>query len=495
MVKPQTGPVIGTVDRLGASAARFETMTRALQDLYALFGYSPVEPPILESADPFLDRSGEEIRSQMYIFSDPDGREVCLRPELTIPTARLYVHDGGTGDTEFRAYHMGPVFRFDAPQEGRFRQFTQVGVELFGGREPEHADAEMLALALESLRTCSVVPDAVDVSDVSAFTAVVDDPRIDERTRAHLLAAVADPAGLLSLIDQRTGDDDVVADPDRDATAQRVAMLEELVRSSGQEVLGLRTPTEIAERMAAQAEVRNARTVPTDVAELAHAVGAIDAPVRLATQRLAELADEFGNAALAAVAAKWQRRIELFGAYELDVDAVRMRMGLRRGIEYYSSFVFEIRVDRLADSSQVCSGGRYDRLIGRLSGGVVVPAVGFAIGLERLAAAAPITDETVAPFDVVLGRGGNVSDVDCGRIATSLRRAGLRTEWPAGRSTRTVMGRALHHAARWLVIVGESELAEGDVVVKDLESKAERRVAVVDLVATLRAELDAGAGS
>ena len=139
------------------SAARFEALEDQAEGIIAVFaraGYERVAPSIIQPADIFLDRVGEAIRSRTYIFTDPDGQELCLRPDLTIPTCRIYLERNPRANREARYAYNGPAFRFQRgkPDALRPREFRQAGIECFGVADREQAEAECLSLTLEAVR-------------------------------------------------------------------------------------------------------------------------------------------------------------------------------------------------------------------------------------------------------------------------------------------------------------------------------------------------------
>ena len=119
---------------------------QALVASYMRAGYARIEPPVLQPAEPFLDLGGEDIRRRMYLTDDPDGRELCLRPDLTIPVSREYLQSGAAGKAAGYCY-LGAVFRH---RENAPAEFVQAGIESFGRTDKAAADAEMLALGLEA---------------------------------------------------------------------------------------------------------------------------------------------------------------------------------------------------------------------------------------------------------------------------------------------------------------------------------------------------------
>ena len=151
MQAPQPS-IAGTRDYAGDDAVALQMARDAIEATLRRYAYAAIDPPILESSTPFLNRSGEDIRRQMYIFPDPAGQEVCLRPELTIPVCRAYLRQLQSSDgaprgaaREARLSYFGPAFTYESASDGRYRQFYQAGAEFIGASSREAADAEILA--------------------------------------------------------------------------------------------------------------------------------------------------------------------------------------------------------------------------------------------------------------------------------------------------------------------------------------------------------------
>lgn len=394
-----TEPVSGAFDLAEEQAVRAEALAESSRAWFRSHGFAPVKPPILERAAPFLDRLGEEIRSRMYIFTDPGGHEVCLRPEMTIPTARLYADAIHGRDEVFRCYYVGSVFRFDWPREGRYRQFTQAGAEHFGDDDRAAADAEILALAHGLLRSYGLDGLQVEVGDVSFFGALLGDERLTPGWRVRLTRAAPDWAALERELEAArdvaeaeagadgggpTGEsgDEVVALLDRTPAAQRDALLGRILTAAGPEHIGVRSPEAIARRLLNRAEARG--PIEPALAEALAGVLAVDAPLAEGLTAVRAIAERAGSPALAAVVNGWDRRAELLAERGLDPAEVRLRPRMGRGIHYYTGFVFEIHDGTGSAESQLCGGGRYDDLVESVGGTAPVPAVGFSLGLERV---------------------------------------------------------------------------------------------------------------
>src|SRR5262249_29907971 len=146
-----------------------DSRSEALIAHYERAGYARVAPAILQPAEPFLDLSGEDIRRRMFLTTDPDGRELCLRPDLTIPVSRDYLESSAAGDTAGFCY-LGPVFRHrgDMPAE-----FVQAGIESFARRDTAAADAEMLSLGLEATTHYGIGAPDIRMGDVGLFSALI----------------------------------------------------------------------------------------------------------------------------------------------------------------------------------------------------------------------------------------------------------------------------------------------------------------------------------
>src|SRR4029077_9406925 len=146
-----------------------DVRAEALAAHYERAGYARVAPAILQPAEPFLDLSGEDIRRRMFLTTDPDGNELCLRPDLTIPVSRDYLASRPAGDAAGFCY-LGPVFRHrgDAPPE-----FVQAGIESFGRLDTAAADAEMFALGLDATSHYGATTPEIRVGDVWLFAALI----------------------------------------------------------------------------------------------------------------------------------------------------------------------------------------------------------------------------------------------------------------------------------------------------------------------------------
>jgi len=175
----------------GGRADRVAALARQAGRLMAVFGqagYREVAPDILQPADAFFNWSGEEIRRRSYIFTDLDGEELCLRPDLTIPTCRLHLAGDGDGAEPARYCYLGPAFRYQpggqTPQNPR--EFEQAGIEYFGAPDREAAEAEVFALSCEALRAAGLPQASIQLGDLGLFAALIDGLAMPGRWRRRL---------------------------------------------------------------------------------------------------------------------------------------------------------------------------------------------------------------------------------------------------------------------------------------------------------------------
>src|SRR5215813_9876320 len=161
-----------------------EDQSDAVLATFARADYARVEPPILQPADVFLDRSGEEIRRRTFVLTDPSGTELCLRPELNIPVCRMHLDANGKFPARL-AYH-GPAFRFQPNEPDRPSQFLQTGVECLGVQDRKAADIEVLGLAVEGVRAAGLEDFSIQIGDLALFAGLVDALDIPAQWRGRL---------------------------------------------------------------------------------------------------------------------------------------------------------------------------------------------------------------------------------------------------------------------------------------------------------------------
>lgn len=405
-------PIRGTQDMLGEQALRFQHVVDTFDRVRKLYAFQRVEVPVFEATAVFARSLGETtdvVSKEMYSFEDRGGDSLTLRPEFTAGIARAYLTEGWQQYAPLKVATHGPLFRYERPQKGRFRQFHQLDAEVIGAAEPA-ADVELLVMADQLLRELGV-SDGVTLQLNTLG---------DVETRAAWRDA------LIRHFDAHRGE----------LSQESLDRLE-------------RNPMRILDS-------KDPRDRP-----IADAAPSID-------DVLTSEAGAFFEAVtkgLDAAGVAWTRNPSLV-----------------RGLDYYRHTAFEFVTDRLGAQGTVLGGGRYDGLIETL-GGPHTPAVGWAAGIERLAMLieAPANEG----IDVAIIPLGEAAERACVGIVADLRRSDVSADMAYRGNMKRRMQKADAANARFAVIVGDDELAGGEVAVKDLRSGQQDRIGLNELGFTL----------
>lgn len=398
--------VKGMNDILPNECAHWELLEQLLRDWLRSYGYRGLRTPVLEHTPLFRRGIGEVtdiVEKEMFSFVDRlNGDELTLRPEFTAGIARAVIEHNLTYAAPQRVYAIGPVFRHERPQRGRYRQFHQLDVEALGFAGPD-VDAEMIVM----------------LSRLWADLGLQ-----DVRLELNCLGEAAErQAHRQSLIDYFTEHE---AQLDEDARRR--------LHTNPLRILDTKNP---------------------DMQALVNAAPRLDAFL--------------GEAS----------RAHFDGVQRLLRDCgiqYTVNPRLVRGLDYYNLTVFEWITDKLGSQGTICGGGRYDGLVGML-GGKATPAVGFAIGLERLLELwlesrnedLPVEVDAYMVYQNEDGRRRAFS------LAEQLRDAGLNVILHAGSTgLKSQMKRADQSGAPVAVILGEDELKAGTATVKLLRGEAEQ---------------------
>jgi len=356
---------------------------------YLRAGYAQVDPPIVQPAEPFLDLSGEDIRRRMFLTSDPLGRELCLRPDLTIPVSRAYLQSPGAGKPAGFCY-LGTVFRH---REGRPAEFLQVGIESFARADKAAADAEMLALGLEATAHYGLSAPEIRIGDVGLFAAFVAAFDLAPAWKRRLIKDFNRKWSLAHDLDQLTlaaahapseyqGVLAALAGSDPKAAHH---LLTDLLSIAGIQAVGGRSVAEIAERFLEQAALGTGTRLPRETRALIERFLAVRGDPDEAAGELRALAAD-ANIAIASALDLFETRTGFLAARGVDVRTIQFSTAFGRGFDYYTGFVFELHDPRV--KGPLIAGGRYDDLLARLGAREAIPAVGFAASIEELAACA-----------------------------------------------------------------------------------------------------------
>jgi histidyl-tRNA synthetase len=402
-------------------AARREVMD-TVEGAARRYGFREVGTPALEAAELYADKSGEEILEELYAFEDKGGREVALTPELTPTVARMVVARQQALSKPIKWVSTRPFWRYEQVQQGRFREFYQTNVDIFGSAEPT-ADAEVLAVAADALTDLGLTGEDFDfrVSHRDLLGGLLESFDADVDTRAAIRA-----------VDKRAK-----VEPDEYDRLMREAGL------SGRQV------------------------------------GEFDDLLATPAGRLEELVDFAGTDRVAAAVSNLDAVLDAaddFGVREYCT----VSLTTARGLDYYTGVVFECFDSTGEVSRSVFGGGRYDDLIEGF-GGQPTPAVGFAPGyatLSLLCQRAGVWPAEELTTDYYVLQVGDTRPV-AARVARELRERGHVVESDvAGRSFGAQLDYADSINAETVVIVGEQDLADDQVTVKDMHSGDQTTVPV-----------------
>ncbi|WP_372870495.1 histidine--tRNA ligase [Shewanella sp.] len=420
----QIQAIRGMNDILPTQSPVWQKLEGVLRESVAAFGYSEIRTPIVESTDLFKRSIGEVtdiVEKEMYTFEDRNGDSLTLRPEGTASTVRAGNEHGLLYNQEQRLWYTGPMFRHERPQKGRYRQFHQFGVEVYGIASAD-IDAEVLMLSNMLWQKLGLTEHVtLEINTLG-----------DSDERATYREA------LIAFLEQHKDK--------LDEDSQR------RMYSNPLRVLDTKNP-EIQTLLA-------------------------DAP---------KLMDYLGEE----TKAHFSTLCELLQAVGIQY---RVNPRLVRGLDYYNRTVFEWVTDSLGAQGTVLAGGRYDGLVGQL-GGKDTPAVGFAMGLERivlLMETLELAKDVPAAVDVYVTAMGDSCVAAAFAIANELRQAmpGVRImSHCGGGNFKKQIKRADKSGAAVALIIGENELAEGKVAIKPLRNDNEQQLVAREALAQAINEL------
>jgi histidyl-tRNA synthetase len=405
-------PARGTHDLIGEDQRRHQFVIETARRIAATYGFDEWSTPIFEDTRVFARTLGETsdvVSKEMYTFQDRGGDSVTLRPEFTAGVCRALVSNGLTQALPQKVFLAGPMFRYDRPQKGRYRQFHQIDIEVLGSAEPL-ADAEVIACGWEIIK-------ALGIADhVALEINTLGDKESRQAYRDALVAYFTEHQGALS--------QDSLGRLDRNP----MRILDSKDPGDRQIVAG----------------------APTIAPYL--------------TEAAARFYDEL------------KRSLDRFGVRFTENPRIV------RGLDYYGHTAFEFITTKLGAQDAVGGGGRYDGLVEEM-GGPSVPAVGWALGVDRLALLmdqAPATPASVAVVPI-----GEEMEAAALGVLQSLRAAGVRAEMAYRGNLRRRMERANRIGARAAVILGPDDVAAGVAQVKNLSTGEQEAVKLNEIAVRL----------
>lgn len=408
----------GTQDILPGQSEKWQKVEEIIRQLCQVYRYQEIRTPIFEQTELFQRSVGDTtdiVQKEMYTFKDRGDRSLTLRPEGTAAVVRSYVEHKmfGQPDQPVKLSYIGPMFRYERQQAGRYRQFVQFGVEAIGSKDPA-IDAEVIALAMDVYET----------------------------------------AGLknLKLVINSLGDADVRA-------AHRDALIKHFEPHIG----------DFCSDCQNRLEKNPLRILDCKVDR--------ENPLMATAPALTDYLNEESAAYFEAV----KKYLDVLGiTYVVDPNLVR-------GLDYYNHTTFEI-MSTAADLGAIttlCGGGRYNGLVEQI-GGPESPGIGFAMSIERLLLALEAegrsldTDSALDMYIVAMDDQAKLKAVE---LASSFRAKGISTELDyASRKVKAQMKSADRLGAKWVIVLGESELDEQAANVKNMELGSQEKVQFHDLV-------------
>ena len=369
------------------SAKEYKALEAQAANLIAFFsgkGYEHVAPSFIQPASLLLDRIGETLRARTYVFTDPNGEELCLRPDLTLPVCRVFV-ERGAPDGVAKFCYNGPAFRVqDKPDPLLPREFQQAGIEYFGASTHD-ADLEVLALTIQAIRDSGVSSFIVKVGHLGLFKALLHAIDMPPRWRDRLersywrqtafsreLEALAKGKAAAKLLPKE---------------ALTEGGLLDYLEANGVPFIGRRRAAEIVQRLQDKAADAKEPPLAHETVDLIETYlktrGDVSASLR-AVETLTRAAQLDIGDALEDARALFYGLKALAGPAPIVFEA-----DFGRHFEYYTGMVFQIEIEGTGVAGEIAGGGRYDGLIRALSRGAHdVPAVGAALHTERVLAAA-----------------------------------------------------------------------------------------------------------
>jgi len=430
LVEPRT--LKGFADYLPEDTIVRKDVVRRIEAVFERYGFVPLDTPALEHLDVLLGTGGEEVNKELFRLDSPEGEPVALRFDLTVPFARLLAQYPDKLKAPFRRYAIGPVWRADKPGPGRFRQFTQFDVDA-AGSESVAVDGEIISIMCEVMQALRAPSFRVLVNNRKLIDALLVGSGIaDEAKQKHVLRVIDKMA--------KVGVDNVRRElgPGR-------------VDDSGDPIPGVKLDDATIGRILAIVSVKHDTRL-----------GVVEELGRLLPD------SELTQAALT----EMRELAQVLTALGVDEDHAWFDPSLARGLDYYTGPVFECVIPTAPEFGSVMGGGRYNGLVGRFLDREI-PATGMSVGLDRLMAAlthlgaVSAVKSTVQALVVSLGK---IPAHEVLAIANELRAAGIRTEAYFGKKHRMKdqLSHADHNEIPVAVIIGEDELARGEVSIKDL---------------------------
>lgn len=393
----------GTKDILPQEVDGWHLLEKNALDIFTRYGYKEIRTPIIEVTELFARGVGDTtdiVNKEMYTFEKSD-RSITLRPENTAGVVRSFIENGmARQSAPVKLWYKGPMFRYERPQAGRQRQFHQVGIEMFGIKEPT-ADAEAILLAVNYLKSLGLNDLEVEINSLGC-------PKCREEYKKRIKE---------------------VLKPEFDNLCEDCQ-----TRYEKNPLRLLDCKVESCQAIYAKPEIQE--VIKSDF-----------------------LCEE---------CAEHYKELKTY-LEKLNIKYVENKL-LVRGLDYYNRTVFEIKSNNLGSQNAVCGGGRYDSLVKQL-GGEDTPAIGWAMGMERLYSLMNKVEPEKLDGYIVSN-----SPIEAFALAEELRNQGLTVEFDLQNKKFTKQLEKASKIANYAIILGEDEINAGKVSVKNLSTSEQKTI-------------------
>lgn len=403
----------GMKDRIGLEALKMQYLFDISTKIFENYGYTKIFTPILEQVELFKRAVGDEtdvVSKEMYEFIDKGGRNITLRPEGSASVVRAYLEEGyHKSNPNQKFYYQGSMYRYEAPQKGRLREFFQIGVENFGTRNPL-VDAEIIIMGIDFLNEIGIVDTKVEINNIGNLE-------------------------------------------------ERIFYLENLKK--------------YLEKYRENLSEDSKKRLTNNPLRILDSKDKNDIDIIKNAPKLYEYLTEENK--------KYFNDV-LKILEENNIDYV-VNYNLVRGLDYYSSTVFEIKSSKLGAQSTILGGGRYDRLL-EIMGNISIPAIGFAAGVERLMLL--IDDEKIKEYIEKENKYYAIYTENTREYMFSnvrkLRNKGIKIEYDySTKSFSNQMKKADKLGYKKVLIFGEEEMKNNKILYKNFDEKIQKEISIEEL--------------
>lgn len=482
--------VRGVNDILPDICAASQKIEEEWRNCFESFGYRPIEVPLIEHTELYLKKSGEDIVDKLYDFTYRN-RRLSLRPEITASVARAYVDNLQSFPLPIRLYYMGAAFRYERPQKGRYRQFTQIGIELIGAPDAM-ADTEAIALACRGIERVGLNNYRLVISHIGVLTKFLDNLHLETRLSSFLLANLENlrKKGKEEIKNRlqeiyplgKTKNESVKKLTDlfqnMNEEEAKIAILD-LLESMNIQLDGYRERDEIVTRLLNKMRRQDQTARLEKALEFMSQLGELRGEPTTVLKEAENLLYTYGIDC--SILQHLREISNLLESYNINPKSIIIDLGMSRGLQYYTGMIFEIYHGSQEEERQIGGGGRYDDLIAIIGGQQKTPATGFSCGLERLILALelegklPVVCQSVDVLVVPVSMEDRSYAIG---VAEKLRAEGFRVEIDVrSKSISSNLQYAKKQEIPFTVIVGADERRTSEVTLKNMQTEKQVRVA------------------